>query len=293
MKISVVIRTYNEQKYLRELLQGIKDQDRDGHQIETVLVDSGSTDDTLRIAGEFDVRIVHIAKADFSFGRSLNLGCEAATGDALVFVSGHCIPTGPRWIADLVAPLGQDGIAYSYGGQLGGDGSYFSECQIFAKYFPAADKLPQAGFYVNNANAAMLRAAWLEERFDEELTGLEDMHLAKRLVAKGAKVGYVARASVYHLHNENWSQVRRRFEREAIALQHIMPEVHLARWDVFRYFCSAVFLDCSAARKQGTLLKHLPAILAYRFNQFTGSFRGNHFHRQLSRAVKEAYFYPR
>ena len=293
MKISVVIRTYNEQRYLRELLQGIEDQVRDGHEIETVLVDSGSTDDTLRIAGQFNVRIVHIAKADFSFGRSLNLGCEAASGDALVFISGHCIPTGKRWVADLVAPLGRDKIAYSYGGQLGGDASYFSECQIFGKYFPTKDKLPQAGFYVNNANAALLRSVWQEERFDEELTGLEDMHLAKRLLAKGYLVGYVAKAAVFHLHNETWSQVRRRFEREAIALQYIMPEVHLARWDVFRYFFSAVFLDLGAAFRQGVLLKHMTSVLAYRFNQFMGSFRGNHFHRQLSRAVKEAYFYPR
>jgi rhamnosyltransferase len=293
MKISVVIRAYNEQKYLRELLQGIKDQERDGHEIETVLVDSGSTDDTLRIAGEFDVRIVHIAKADFSFGRSLNVGCEAASGDALVFVSGHCIPSGRRWLVDLVAPLGLEKIVYSYGRQLGGEKSYFSECQIFGKYFPVSDKLPQSGFYVNNANAAMLRRVWHDDRFDEELTGLEDMHLAKRLLAKGYLVGYVAKAAVYHLHSETWSQVRRRFEREAIALQYIMPEVHLARWDVFRYFCSAVFLDLGAAFRQGALFKHLTGVLAYRFNQFTGSFRGNHYHRRLSRAVKEAYFYPR
>jgi rhamnosyltransferase len=291
--VSVIIRTYNEQRHLRELLQGIKDQQSDGFSIETVIVDSGSTDDTLRIAAEFPTRIVPIKKEDFSFGRSLNVGCSAAQGDALVFVSGHCIPTGPCWIADLVAPLGKNTVAYTYGGQIGNDESHFSEKQIFGKYFPAVSKVPQEGFYCNNANAAMLKSAWQASPFDEDLTGLEDMHLAKRLVAQGYKLAYVAEAAVYHLHSESWAQVRRRFEREAIALQHIMPEVHLSRADVFRYFLSAVFLDLGAALQQRCLRQNLRRILLYRFMQFTGAYRGNHFHRKMSRELKESYFYPR
>lgn len=293
MKISIVIRTYNEQKYLPELLEGIRQQKCDGMEIETVLVDSGSTDQTLEIAARFNTRIVHIKKEDFSFGRSLNMGCEASSGDVLVFVSGHCIPTGDCWISELVKPLGQQDIAYVYGGQIGKNASNFSERRIFAKYFPGHDKIPQSGFYVNNANAAILQSVWKRERFDEGLTGLEDMDLAKRLVAQGMRIAYVANASVYHLHSETWIQVSRRFEREAIALQYIMPEVQLAWWDVARYFCSAVALDLSAAFRERSLRRHFSEILAYRFHQFKGSFRGNHFHRRLSREMKEAYFYPR
>jgi len=293
MKVSIVIRTYNEQRHLRALLQGIQDQVKDGFDIETVIVDSGSTDDTLKIASQFPTRVVPIKKEEFSFGRSLNMGCDAAQGEALVFVSGHCIPTGPRWIADLVAPLGHNKVAYTYGGQVGNDDSHFSEKQIFGKYFPGTSKIPQEGFYCNNANAAMLKSVWQSHPFDEELTGLEDMHLAKRLVAQGYKLAYVAEAAVYHLHSESWAQVKRRFEREAIALQHIMPEVHINRGDVYRYFMSAVLLDLGAALQQRCLRQNFKHILLYRFMQFTGSFRGNHFHRKMSRELKESYFYPR
>jgi glycosyltransferase involved in cell wall biosynthesis len=294
MRISVVIRTYNEQRYLGELLAGTRAQALDGHELEIVVVDSGSTDRTLAIAQEHGVRVVPIRKEDFSFGRSLNVGCAAATGDALVFVSGHCIPAGSRWLADLVAPLGRDGIAYTYGGQRGDATSRFSETQIFRKYFPAsASRLPQQGFYCNNANAALLRPVWAEHRFDEELTGLEDMHLAKRLVERGLKIGYVAEAAVYHLHNETWTQVRRRFEREAIALQDIMPEVQLGRRDVLRYFVHAVVLDMADAVRQRCWRRQALGIVAYRFQQFTGAYRGNHLRRRLSREIKESYFYPR
>jgi rhamnosyltransferase len=290
-KVSVVIRTYNEQRHLRELLRGVGRQQVPGWEIETIIVDSGSTDATLQIASEFKVKMVPIRKEDFSFGRSLNIGCDAAA--ALVFISGHCIPVEDTWIKDLIAPLGHDSVAYTYGGQIGNGESHFSEKQIFGKYFPSKSNCPQDGFYCNNANAALQKKVWKEHPFDEELTGLEDMHLAKRLVAIGYKVGYVAQAAVYHLHDETWAQVRRRFEREAIALQYIMPEVHLSPSDVIRYFTSAVLLDVSLASQQRILSKHLFPILAYRFQQFVGGYKGNHFHRTLSHRRKDAFFYPR
>jgi glycosyltransferase involved in cell wall biosynthesis len=293
MKVSIVLRTYNEQRHLEELLRGIEAQDHDDFDIETIIVDSGSTDNTLKIASNFSTIVVPIKKEEFSFGRSLNIGCAAATGDILIFISGHCIPVNSRWITELIAPLRQDGIAYSYGGQIGNHESHFSECQIFLKYFPLASKIPQDGFYCNNANAAVRKDVWQQFRYDEDLTGLEDMHLAKKLVAIGYKVAYVAEAAVYHLHNETWAQVRRRFEREAIALQHIMPEVHISWTDMLRYFLSAIFLDLGAALQQNCMRKNMKHILMYRFMQFTGSYKGNHFHRQLSRQVKDKFFYPR
>lgn len=293
MLLSVVIRTLNEARHLPALLAGIAGQNLQGHQCEVVLVDSGSTDDTLQIAQHHGCRIVHISKEDFSFGRSLNVGCAAAKGEALIFVSGHCIPIDTHWLARLVAPLGQDRVVYAYGGQVGNSSTHFSERQIFAKYFPAESKVPQKGFYCNNANSALLRSEWELVRFDEEITGLEDMFLAKELVQRGRRLAYVADAKVYHLHDESWRQVRRRFEREAIALQHIMPEVYLGPLDVARYAVSAVLLDCRVALQERGLFKHFAGIVTYRTCQFWGAFKGNHVHRQLSRAAKERYYFPR
>jgi glycosyltransferase involved in cell wall biosynthesis len=292
LKASIVIRTYNEQRFLAELLAGIREQ-RTDFEHETVLVDSGSTDRTVAIAEEFGCRIERIEKDRFSFGRSLNIGCRAARGECLVFVSGHCIPADEHWLGRLVAPLGRDSIAYTYGCQRGNGQSRFSECQIFSKYFPDKSRVPQEGFYCNNANAALLRSVWEQHPFDEDLTGLEDMHLSKQLVGKGYKVGYVADAAVYHLHDESWAQVRRRFEREAIALQHIMPEIHLSITDFMRYFTSAVLLDLGSALQRKMLRRLAGEIFMYRLMQFWGAYRGNHMHRRLSRARKEQYFYPK
>jgi glycosyltransferase involved in cell wall biosynthesis len=293
VKVSIVIRVYNEDRHIGALLRAIVSQDWRENDREIVLVDSGSTDTTLQIASRFPTKIVHIDRADFSFGRSLNMGCAAATGDVLVFISGHCIPVAKTWLQELVAPLGKDGVVYCYGGQIGNGDSFYSERQIFAKYFPAQSRIPQEGYFCNNANSALLRAVWDSNRFDEELSGLEDMHLAKKLVGLGHKIGYVAEAAVYHLHEESWAQVKRRFEREAIALQEIMPEVHLSFLNFAVYWISAVLLDLRAATRHRALLASVGEIVLYRLMQYWGAYRGNHMHRQISKRRKDAYYYPR
>jgi rhamnosyltransferase len=292
MRISIVIRTLNEAKYLDQLLSSIRQQQTPGMEVESVLIDSGSTDGTLPIAERHGCVITHISREEFSFGRSLNRGCEAASGDILVFISGHCVPVDTDWLRRLCVPIKEGVVDYSYGRQLGGPDSRFSECQIFGKYFPAESRLPQQGFFCNNANSAIARSAWQTHRFDEELTGLEDMELAKRLCAAGGKIGYVADAAVYHYHAETWPQVRRRFEREALALQKIMPQIHVSLIDALRYIVSSIGHDLRAARRERRALELWQEIVRYRSAQYRGSYKGNHEHRKLSHAEKDRYFYP-
>ena len=293
MDVSIIIRTYNEVSFLGSVLRCIGAQQADSLETETIVVDSGSTDGTRTIVRNHGCKILEIQKEEFTFGRSLNRGCEAARGRFLVFVSGHCVPVNGDWLDNLIKPL-KEGIAdYVYGRQLGGSTSKFSECQLFNLYYPENSLLPQAGFFCNNANAGLRRTTWETFRFNEELTGLEDMELGKRLVSAGSKVGYVADAPVYHLHEESWTTVRRRYEREAIALQHIMPQVQINFGDFLRYFLSAVLSDMRVVLQQRSFLSAVPEIFMFRLMQFWGSYRGNHEHRKLSKEMKGMYFYPK
>ena len=119
------------------------------------------------------------------------------------------------------------------------------------------------------------------------------MFLVKQLVELGHRLAYVAEAKVYHLHDETWRQVKRRFEREAIALQRLMPEVHLGSLDVVRYAASAILLDYGAALQERGLIRHFGDIVTYRACQFWGAFQGNRVHRRLSQVAKERYYFPR
>jgi rhamnosyltransferase len=294
MRYSIVIRTLNEARHLGDLLQMIALQDVPAAEVEVLVIDSGSTDATLAIAARHGCRISHIAKSDFSFGRSLNRAAALATGAVLVFISGHCVPVRRDWLRLLCAPVLAGQVAYAYGRQIGDDDSNYSERRIFAKYFPPTSRVPQEGFFCNNANAALAQSVWQDHPFDEDLTGLEDMDLGRRLAAAGLDLGYVAEAGVYHHHAETWAAVRRRFEREAIALRVIMPEVHLSRLDVLRFVVSSVAGDWASARQNGVTGPGagLARIARYRYNQYIGSFLGNREHSKLSQAAKERFFYP-
>ena len=129
MLCSIIIRTYNEERYLHALLEAIQSQEPGEFSYEIIIVDSGSTDATREIARGFGCQIVHIAKEDFTFGRSLNVGCEAAQGDYFVLISGHCIPTDASWLKELCTPLASGAVNYCYGRQLGRDTTKFSEGQ--------------------------------------------------------------------------------------------------------------------------------------------------------------------
>lgn len=291
--VSVVIRTLNEQKHLKELLSSIKNQKSERFEIEVVLVDSGSTDKTLDIAEHFDCRITHIKKEEFTFGRSLNIGCDFSEGDYLVFVSGHCIPLDEQWIHNLVLPLAEDAAAYTYGRQIGRDTTKFTEVQIFAKYFPAESRIPQVGFFCNNANAALKKDIWRQFPFDEELTGVEDMYLAKQLVNANQKIGYVADAPVYHIHDETWTQVKNRYEREAIALKTIMPEMHFGAFDFVHFVTVGILKDFKETMIQRVFWRECWSIIRFRLAQYHGAYTGHHIRRKLSNEMKMKYFYPR
>jgi GT2 family glycosyltransferase len=221
------------------------------------------------------------------------MGCEAASGTVLVFVSGHCIPSNQDWLDKLIEPVAEGAATYVYGRQVGGEDTQYSEHQIFEKYFPKDAANAQGGYFCNNANSAILRDVWERFRFDEELTGLEDMELAKRLFDAGHAIAYAPEATVSHLHEETWRQVRTRYEREAIALQKIAPEIRVGFADFLRYTISAVSFDLVAAAREGALLRNAGSIMKFRVMQYLGTYRGNQVQRALSRRAMERYFYPR
>jgi rhamnosyltransferase len=289
---TLIVRTYNEAKHLGNLLKSVAVQQvASGRPVDVIVVDSGSQDGTDAIALEHGVRLLPIAKEEFSYGRALNLGCEAAEGEFLVVISGHCLPADENWLEELLKPFSDSSVAMTYGRQVGDDSTKFSEARVYEKYYPEK-RASQGAAFCNNANAAVRRSIWRRFRYDEDLTGLEDIELGRRVVASGFRIEYAPRAVVRHIHDETWPQVRRRYEREAIALRHIHPEMHLTGWEAVGCFLSAVWKDCQPLIRTTKPLSTIGEIIHYRFNQFVGSWLGNRPHRELSKREKERYFFP-
>ncbi|CAN7628853.1 glycosyltransferase family 2 protein [Pararhizobium sp. LjRoot235] len=290
-RISIIIRSYNEGAHIQKLLTGIASQSV--KDVEVILVDSGSTDRTVLIAESNGVRIVHIAKEEFSFGRALNRGCAVATGDVLVFASAHVYPLRTDWLEKLVQPFDDADITLAYGRQIGNSVTKFSEHQVFASWFPEVSVRRQNNSFCNNANCAIRRSAWEGQPYDEVLTGLEDLAWAKNMRRRGGQISYVADATIVHVHNETWIRVRSRYQREAIALSQIEPSIRFGFNDFVSLTTANVLHDLVAARRHGKMVDELASVILFRFNQFWGTWKGYRSHGELDAALRSKFYYPK
>jgi len=290
MNTSIIIRAYNEDEHIERLLLGIRAQTIKPHEV--ILVDSGSTDDTVTIAKHYGVKIVRIAKHEFTFGRALNLGCEAATGDICVFPSAHVYPIYDNWLEKLLEPFSDDRVVLCYGRQSGDARSKFSEHQIFARWFPAESACPQNTYFCNNANCAIRRSVWKTRPYDETLTGLEDLAWAKEVQARGGWLAYAAEAEIVHVHDESWAQVQNRYRREAIAMHAIDKHAKFGWTDLIMLLLRNIASDLSAAFAQGCLRKECASILKFRYNQLIGTYMGHNDPPEVSDQLRRRFYYP-
>ena len=291
MNCSIVIRAFNEAKHLPRLLEGLRQQSI--ADLELILVDSGSTDDTISIAASFGARVVHISPQEFTFGRSLNFGMQAATRELVAIASAHIYPVYPDWLERLLEPFKDPAVALTYGKQRGMQTTKFSEHQIFAQWFPEQSQPRQNHPFCNNANAAIRRSLWLEHPYDESLTGLEDLEWAKWALGSGHAIAYVAEAEIIHVHEEQSQGVFRRYQREAMAFKRLYPEAHFSLYDVFRMTTGNVLSDVWHAIRERMLWKSLLSILAFRWMQFWGTYQGYRHSAQWNWQLRQTFYYPR
>jgi 2-desacetyl-2-hydroxyethyl bacteriochlorophyllide A dehydrogenase len=280
-QVSIIIRTYNEDKFLPALLASLKQQTfRD---YETIVVDSGSIDRTREIAARDADRLIGIQSGDFTFGYSLNTGIRAAGGRYMVCVSAHTLPFNEKWLMNLVAPLHDQKTAMVYGRQFGGKSTKFSEIQDLRRTFGKKRKILRApDFFANNANSAFQKELWSEHPFDEGLLGLEDVEWAKYWMERKYLIVYEPKAALYHFHEENWRQVRRRYYREAAAahwigtksLKHTMTTPAVEATRILLDFGRILFPSGSKIRRSKNRYESAKETILFRLNKGYGTLKG-------------------
>jgi glycosyltransferase involved in cell wall biosynthesis len=291
MKCSIIIRAYNEEKHIGRLLEGIGQQTvRD---VEIILIDSGSTDGTVPVAESFGARIVRIPSSEFTFGRSLNLGIQAATHELIVIASAHVYPVYPDWLEALLRPFEDEKIALTYGKQRGPEIAHFSEQQIYHQWYPEVSKPRQATAFCNNANAAIRKSLWEKHPYDETLTGLEDLAWAKWAKEQGYEIAYVAEAEIIHVHQETPHAVFNRYRREGMAFKQIYPEAHFSLYDFVRLTVMNILSDLWHAAREQELWRNISPIFWFRLMQFHGTRMGYRESGLLTPQLRETFYYAR
>jgi len=100
MKLSIGMMVKNESKYLRKCLESLKPI-RDSIESELIIVDTGSTDDTVEIAKEFTDK-VYFHEWNSNFSEMRNITIKYCTGEWVLIIDGDEVISNPNGIIQFL-----------------------------------------------------------------------------------------------------------------------------------------------------------------------------------------------
>jgi len=211
--ISIIIPARNAGGSIEACLRGALAQKDFGYDVEVILVDDGSTDNTAGLAESLGVRVIRQVNAGPAAAR--NAGARLARGEIVAFTDADCIPTAD-WLSHLVRPFSTPDI-------VGAKGTYRTKQRALVARFVQQEyeskyaRLAKQRYidFVDTYSAAYRRDVFLENGgFDASFPApsVEDQEFSFRLARKGYHMVFAPQAAVFHQHDQNWSEyVKRKF----------------------------------------------------------------------------------
>lgn len=219
MGASIVIPTRNRVALLEKCLQKLLAQDMPAEELEIIVVDDGSTDETSArvcgVAAQSRVAIRLIKGKGRGPAAARNIGWRAAKAPIILFTDDDCEPSS-KWVREIADFLDVNPEFGGVGGQIrrlkeSAAARYTDDCG--AMEHPGSE---HNAHYLVSANAAYRRSLLeLVGGFDESFpcAGGEDPDLSFRLRACGVKLAKVPRALVRHNHPCSLVAIYRMFHR--------------------------------------------------------------------------------
>jgi glucose-1-phosphate cytidylyltransferase len=102
--ISIVIPVLNSEKTLDRCLKSIKSQDYPQENIETLIIDGGSTDRTKEISEKYNCKFVEKGYKDGHEARK-GVGLHASTGELVCYIDSDNILPNKAWLSQMAKPL--------------------------------------------------------------------------------------------------------------------------------------------------------------------------------------------
>ncbi len=207
MYISVVIPTYNRLAILRKCLTALEQQNFDSQIIpeyEIILVDDGSTDNTLEWIAENNINFPHLKTWQQNHqgpAAARNLGIEKSQGDTIIFIDSDLVVT-EKFLQSHADAL-RSGAEKLKSDRLFTYGAVINTCNFDN---PTSEPYKITDFsaaYFATGNVAIAKK-WLEKvgKFDTDfsLYGWEDLELGVRLKKLNLKLIKCPEAVGYHWH---------------------------------------------------------------------------------------------
>jgi glycosyltransferase involved in cell wall biosynthesis len=243
-KVSVIIPTKNAGADFPHLLKKLKGQ-KGLRGIEIVIVDSGSTDETLAIAEKEAAKVVKIPPEAFNHAYSRNTGAEHAQGDYLLFMVQDALPLTDRWIWELANVLEYNDVAaVSCAEYPRSDCDIFYQWNIWSHYKTLnldKDRIlgwdescdTHIGLRSNsqiNSVACLFRKD-IFSRYRFRINYAEDLDLGIRLIKDGHKIGFLYSTRVLHSHNRPADYFLKRSYVDTKYLKTVFPDIRFPATD--------------------------------------------------------------
>lgn len=217
--LSIVILTKNGGPLFKDVLAGLFACEGIS-EAEVLIIDSGSTDNTLEYTAPYpQIRVHKIPASEFGHGKTRNLGAHLTSGSTIIFLVQDATPATPDFLQRLAAPVVNDGFAGAFGRQLPRPSTNRIE-QIFLEHtYPdrpqvrACSQERELGIksiFFSNVCSAIRRDVWERIPFDESLIMSEDQLWAKEVLLAGHRILYEPAAMVFHSHNYGLKDVFKR-----------------------------------------------------------------------------------
>lgn len=102
MKVSVIIPAKNEESNIRYCLHALKTLNFPRDQYEVIVIDNGSSDETVPIVRNYGYSVY--VKPDLSLSGLRNFGASVASGSVFAFLDADCVPD-KEWLNNMAAAL--------------------------------------------------------------------------------------------------------------------------------------------------------------------------------------------
>lgn len=209
-EVAVVVRTRNAKNDLSTLLDRLENQSVKS--VELIIVDNESEDNTRQLALDHGATIVDISRSEFSWGRALNRGIAASSGNIVILLSADAWPLHSDWLRTMLDCFDDDRVGAVFGRQVPRRDAPLDEWVRVSRAFPVGSRHWTNGdlgngrvrdLIASNACAAIRRDVWEQVKYDESLLGAEEPVWVEGVLQRGYSVHYMDQAVVEHSHRDS------------------------------------------------------------------------------------------
>lgn len=222
---SIVIPTFNAGGGFPRVLSAVRSQTTTPDRL--VIIDSGSTDQTVDVAHEYGATLLTISPGTFNHGRTRNLGIEATTSPYVILMTQDALPASPYAFESMLQSMEKHKAAGCYARQIPRPDatsltkrnlehwlSGTAERRVIRFDSPQClwDQHPAMRYQscvFDNVTSMLQRSVWETIPFPETPFG-EDIEWAFRALCAGHTIVYEPDAEVIHSHDRDSRYVYKR-----------------------------------------------------------------------------------